>query len=187
MTTLGRAFVGMGLVSPVVAFFVLFPPMVCSQRASNERNASATLKTFASAQADFRQNDRDGDGVKQYWRGDVAGLYALLPKGSDEMIKLIELSAAGADLFPIVALDASAAPKAGYGFAALRFEDEAPGTLSPDRFAFVAAPDTLSAGQTVFAITQAGVLWERPARGGVRDLPAAFPLDPAAAGWTRVP
>ena len=41
---------------------------------SIERNASATLKSFASAQADFRGNDRDVDGIQQFWRGDVAGL-----------------------------------------------------------------------------------------------------------------
>ena len=200
MKLLVRSFVAMGLLSPLLVFgFLSFP--CCSQRVSNERNAGATLKTFASAQADFLQNDRDGDGVKQFWRRDVAGLYGLVPKGSNEMIKLIELSAAAADLTPVgaarlgdagpgvVGTDHYAVPaaKAGYWFAALRFEDEAPGKLAPDRFAFCAAPDTLAAGKPVLAITQDGVLWTRPAKGGVRDVPAAFPLDPAAAGWTTLP
>jgi hypothetical protein len=186
MTRTGKTFVALGLLSPLAVVVVLGGGIVCPQWMSNERNASATLKTFASAQADFRSNDRDGDGVKQVWRGDVAGLYTLRPKGSDEAIKLIERSAAMADLRLATAppADWEVAPKAGYWFAALRFEDEAPGKLAPDRFAFVAAPDTLKAGKTVFAITQAGAVWRRPARGGVGDLPTAFPLDPAAAGWT---
>ena len=44
-----------------------------SYRNGPERSPSASLKTIASAQADFRANDRDGDGVQQFWRGDIAG------------------------------------------------------------------------------------------------------------------
>jgi len=74
-----------------------------------ERNASASLKTLATAEADFRANDRDGNGVNDYGTGDVYGLYGLIPvtAGSTTLpadatstavfIKLVETSAAGAD------------------------------------------------------------------------------------------
>lgn len=63
---------------------------------SHQVHASTTLKTISSAQADFRVNDRDGDGVNQFWRADIAGLYALAP-GGGPAIRLIELSTAAAD------------------------------------------------------------------------------------------
>ena len=64
---------------------------------------SGGLKTIASAQADFRGNDRDGNGRQDFWRDDIAGLYTIVPVGSQEAIKLIELSVAGADEAPIIA------------------------------------------------------------------------------------
>ena len=57
-------------------------PMFVSS-GSMERNSSASLKTIVTAQADFRANDRDGNGVADYWRGDIAGLYVLKPQGSE--------------------------------------------------------------------------------------------------------
>ena len=114
---------------------IAIPGLLSSQRASNERNASASLKTLASAEADFRGNDRDGNKIQDFWAIDVSGLYGVLPVGSSEMIKLIELSVAGADWYPNQ--DASAAlgdtglgqippltytvqaPKAGYWYEAM--------------------------------------------------------------------
>ncbi|HZE97014.1 MAG TPA: DUF2950 family protein [Planctomycetota bacterium] len=91
-----------------------------------ERNASTILKTITSAQADFRANDRDGDGVPQFWRGDIAGLYTLTPLGGGPAIKLIELSLACADERPVTNLSPYGVPeaKAGYWFRALRHTDE---------------------------------------------------------------
>jgi hypothetical protein len=105
--------------------------------ASNERNGSTTLKTFASAQADFRANDRDGNKIQDFWTGDVAGLY-LLKSADGEMIKLIEISAAAADAKPLAKGAAGgrhpglegvavAAPKAGYFFQAMT-HDKSSGT-----------------------------------------------------------
>src|SRR5262245_51941482 len=48
------------------------------------------LHVLAAAQADFRANDRDGDGDKNFWRADIAGLYALAP-GGGPAIKLAPL------------------------------------------------------------------------------------------------
>lgn len=93
--------------------------------ASNERNASACLKTIATAEADFRANDRDNNRVNDYWVGDVAGLYSL--KEGGQSIKLIEVSMALADAAPLEAGAAGGkipaltdfgqpAPKAGYHY-----------------------------------------------------------------------
>jgi hypothetical protein len=75
--------------------------LVASQRASNERSASTALKALASAEADFRANDRDWNGVNDFWTADVKGLYTMtaanIPGSADASIKLIELEAAAAD------------------------------------------------------------------------------------------
>lgn len=79
---------------------IAIPGLLSSQRASNERNASASLKTLASAEADFRGNDRDGNKVQDFWVQDIAQLYGMDPIGQTEPIKLIEVSVAGADTTP---------------------------------------------------------------------------------------
>jgi type IV pilus assembly protein PilA len=120
---------------------IAIPGLLASQRASNERNASASMKTLATAQADFRSNDRDGNHVNDFWVRDVAGLFTISPPGatSSAAIKLIEVSVAGADTSALAAAGgnwtasgASAAstetpvtsfilssPKAGYWYYAL--------------------------------------------------------------------
>src|SRR5574342_594878 len=76
---------------------IAIPGLLASQRASNERSASASLKTLATANADFQANDRDANRLKDYWTVDVSGLYVLVPAGATEMVKLIEISVAAAD------------------------------------------------------------------------------------------
>ena len=72
-----------------------------------ERIAVAVLKTIATAQADFRSNDRDGNKISDFWTADVAGLYCMTSsrvKGNDDPpMKLIELSTAAADAAPLKA------------------------------------------------------------------------------------
>ena len=117
---------------------IAIPGLLSSQRASNERNASTSLKTLTSAQADFRSNDRDGNHVSDFWCANVAGLYTMTSGAitgatanstTDPSIKLIELSLASADAdgnTPTaggenLALTNFAVPsaKAGYWYAAL--------------------------------------------------------------------
>src|SRR5215470_5957140 len=84
---------------------IAIPGLLSSQRASNERNASTTLKTLTSAEADFRANDRDWNHVNDFWTADVKGLYTMTSAGArgaagdaaDPPIRLIELIAAAAD------------------------------------------------------------------------------------------
>lgn len=116
---------------------LMVPGLAQSRRASNERQASASLKTMASAEADFRANDRDGNGVNDFWTGDVKGLYTMTSAAvrgargdpSDPPLRLIELPLAASDVdrTQISAggenMDLSAfalpAPKDGYWTAAL--------------------------------------------------------------------
>jgi hypothetical protein len=152
----------------------------------NERNASTSLKTIAAAQFDFRSADRDWNEVKDFWRRDIAGLYAHSPAAdaSHTPLKLIELSVAGADDRPVCDLTpyAVASPKAGYRFRALLHEDEqAP---SPDRFAACAFPDTPGAGKWTFIIDEENFVYRKklgPQRGLDR-----YPRDPLKSGWERI-
>src|SRR5882672_2609499 len=84
---------------------IAIPGLLSSQRASNERNSSTSLKTLTSAEADFRANDRDWNHVNDFWTADVKGLYTMTSAAVsgatnstiDPAIKLIELSVASAD------------------------------------------------------------------------------------------
>jgi hypothetical protein len=117
--------------------------------ASNERNASACLKTLASAEADFRANDRDGNKVNDFWTGDVAGLYTL--KSGGDSIKLIELSIALADAAPLEAGAAAGqyvapstlgnpGPKAGYHYRVMT-HDNSSGKSEPYATSTGGTPD----------------------------------------------
>jgi hypothetical protein len=153
----------------------LCAPLNPGRRASNERTVMTTLKMLASAQADFRANDRDQDGVKQFWRGDVAGLYALSPNGGSA-IKLIPLDVAASDDSPLIPALPGARWKAsnGYRIRAIRSADEDPKKLDPDRFAFVAYPASPSAGKYVYIINENNSLFRSAYPYGVID---AFPTD----------
>lgn len=125
---------------------IAIPGLLSSQRASNERNASTSLKTLSSAEADFRANDRDWNHVNDFWTFNVHGLYtmtsAAVPGGTansttDPSIKLIELSVASADSdttttpttedVPLACFAVSSA-KAGYWYIGLILDDTLSGT-----------------------------------------------------------
>jgi len=98
-----------------------------------ERQASACLKTIATAEADFRSNDRDGNRINDFWTADVAGLFTIQPAPGGGSIKLIEASVAAADAAPLddgaadgkyVGIEkfATRAPKSGYSFLAMTLD-----------------------------------------------------------------
>ncbi len=85
---------------------IAIPGLLAAQRSSNERNASASLKTLGTAEADFRSNDREGNLINDFWTGDVQSLCIILPMDGtgapaadlpQNIIKLIEPSVAAAD------------------------------------------------------------------------------------------
>lgn len=157
-------------------------PLTRSAGFSNERSGGASLRTIAAAQADFRGNDRDGNGVLDYWRADIAGLYVL--KSAGEMLKLIELSVAGADGKPTTDVESVAvrSPKAGYWYRTLRFKDEV--VPDPQRFAAIAYPDTPSAGRNFFIISHENTIYKKAVDGG--PVPEVYPEDPVKEGWAKL-
>jgi hypothetical protein len=123
----------------------MLPGLMTTYRPSVERKPDTSLKTIIAAQEEFRLKDLDGDGVRQFWRADVAGLYTLRPRSdpAKPILKLIELSVACADDRPQnndLEQYAVRAPKAGYWFRAIRHADEK--SPSPDRYAVIAIPST---------------------------------------------
>src|SRR4051812_19886412 len=81
---------------------IAIPGLISTQRSSYERGSSTSMKTIAVAEADFRTNDRDGNGVNDFWTHDMKGLYCLTncavvgrAGGTvDPPIRLIELALA---------------------------------------------------------------------------------------------
>ncbi len=157
-------------------------PLTMTAGFSNERSASASLKTIAMAQADFRGNDRDGNGVQDYWRADIAGLYLFRTAG--EMIRLIEISVAGADGKPTTPVESIAvrSPKAGYWFRALRFKDES--APDPQRFAAIAYPDRPAVGRNFFVVSHDRTIYKKAVADG--PAPEVYPEDPLKEGWTKL-
>ncbi len=159
-------------------------------KSSNDRNASASLKTLTSAQADFRSNDRDGDQKLDYWVGDVAGLYCIETNG--QPIKLIEVSVAGADVAPKtnVAKWATPSSKAGYSYAVIPFKadgtpyDEGNGR-NPSAFAFCAFPAKYESwSRYTLIVDEANTIYRKDIPDPKRIL--RWPKDLAAEGWTKL-
>jgi hypothetical protein len=86
-------------------------------QAENERSATTSLKLLASAQADLRANDRDANGVHDFWTADVTGLYR---------IGLIDRVLGEADAEPLLPLRPNPVPYKGYYFRALDADDSNP-------------------------------------------------------------
>jgi hypothetical protein len=135
------------------------------------------LKTLALAQEDFRTNDRDRDRVNQFWRADVAGLYALAP-GGGPAIKLIELQVAAADDRPLAHLQRFAVQEAcsGYWYRAIRHADEDPKTPDLHRFAYCVFPDSASAGKYIYVLDERNTVYYRSVADGRRGI-EVFPTD----------
>jgi hypothetical protein len=117
---------------------IALPGILAAQRHGGERTWMAYLRTLATAEVDFRSNDRDGDRAHNFWIYDVYSLYAMEPSADGtspgagwdpaRAIKLIEPSLAAADasgrpLLPGVVAPAAAigefTPKGGYVYLAL--------------------------------------------------------------------
>jgi len=181
---LGVCFVGGGVL-------VLAPEFLQPARPPAERNASAALKTLRTAQLDFRNNDRDGNGRHDFWRGDIAGLVTIVPRGMpaevQNSIKLIEPSVALADDRPLtdeLAAFGRRGPKGGYLFLAIRHEGET--EPSPDRFAACAFPAVyVKSGRWTFIVDERNEIYKRDLGrpGGIEVIPDEATLQRK---WSRV-
>lgn len=182
------------------AFALALPGLLSPTcRGSPERTAATALKTLTTAQADFRANDRDNNKVNDFWVRDVAGLYTLTPAGSEEPLKLIELSVAGADDAPSPETArargevAEPAPKFGYLYRALLLYEDEKGRRTPydegqgrntSKFGFIAYPVGEHAErQPTFLINEENSVWKKHLKGGRVD---TCPYDFAKAGWSKL-
>ncbi len=179
----------------VIAFVIVVPGLLMSGRAPNQRNASSSLKSLFSGNADFRSNDRDGNEVNDYWVGDVSALYFLQRGG--EAIKLIEPSVANADGAPLAPLP-DRSPRAGYLYAVMKIDEtgqpyDQGGGRNRNKFAYCAYPEKYKEGswpnahiyetKLSFIINEDGVMWKKDLKGA----PATqWPRDLAAEGWTKL-
>ena len=121
---------------------------------------------MATAQHDFRQNDRDGNGTNDFWHGDLADLYFMTV--GPNRIELIERTIADADVSREVPV-----PKAGYLYKAIR---------CPDGFAACSFPDPATSLRWTFIINHDNVMYKKDldGQGGID----VWPNDPRADGWS---
>ena len=126
----GPSLVGAVLLSGALTVLLLawwLPLRARERMASNERAACEALKQIATAEGDFRSNDRDGNRINDFWVGDVAGLYTLTSRlFPGTPIRLIPLDLARADARPLDRTLGGPAARSGYFFVVLQFHhDEA--------------------------------------------------------------
>ena len=175
-----------GAAVPVLAIVaaIAIPGLLASQRAANERHASVSLKMIATAEADFRSNDRDGNKLNDFWTGDVRSLHGMVVHGAP--IMLIESAIAQADTSP--GGSGAAVPKMGYYFSAVETDEEGKPYdqgkgRNPMQFAFCAYPANPASGRRTFIVNEDNTVWSI-VNGGKRV--TRWPARPEAAGWKRL-
>jgi hypothetical protein len=187
-------FMGVGVLIAIIAI----PGLMSSQRASNERNASTSLKTLTSAEADFRANDRDWNHVNDFWTADVSGLYYLKSPDTGIEIKLLEERVANADAKPVFRLPHGTVETQGYFFQALERDDSATGTdrsykVDTDKsgrrvhneakFGFCAFPKSGRDGKYIFFVNENNTIF----RVDTSHPKEAFPSDQELKSyWSRM-
>lgn len=98
MIVVGVCIAGCGIVAVIAA--IAIPGLLRARIASNERNASASLKSLVTAEENFKSNDLDGNLVNDYWTADVAGLYCIEDiKTGNAIAALNDIGVASADLY----------------------------------------------------------------------------------------
>lgn len=158
----------------------------------NHEAAVRTVITIPTAQADFRSNDRDGNGQNDFWAADLSGLYRLVVcdqfSGRTGPIRLIEPETAAADAAPLewgtlADLPCERKARNGYWFKALAPEGSVDGR-NPACFALSAYPEKYGvSGRYTFLLTEDCRPWRKDLKGA--DL-SAIPADPESEGWELV-
>jgi hypothetical protein len=149
-----------------------------ADRAANERSASMALRQLASVEAEFRANDRDKNGVNDFWTGDISGLYSLdVGAGA---LQLIPREIAEADAAPLKPLVPAPVPYKGYLFRVLevdhfdmdpkneRYQQDTGGkppmgnVHHPAKFAFIAYPARYPTnGKYSFVVSESNTVFRK--------------------------
>jgi len=166
-----------------------YPNAIRDTLARNDRIAVTMLYTLRSAEADFREHDRDGNGIQDYWTGDVAGLHRF---------GLIERAVAEADAHPLVPLVPKPVPYHGYLFSVMVGDDTTtppePYAQETDRksgkvhhrskFAFCAYPaEPGVTGSTIYITHESYSGFSCPAKES--SVPINWPKDTDTMKWNR--
>jgi hypothetical protein len=159
------------------------------RRSETEQGGRTALRTLCTAEAEFRAKDRDGNGVRDFWTGDVAGLYKF---------GLIPRELAEADSAPVLPLVSQPIPWKGYFFRALTADDSetppAPYQEDTDgksgkvhslsRFGFVAYPaEGITAPKLMWVINENNTSFGH--RAGIPP-PQNWPPDSILKTWSKI-
>ena len=176
MPRLAAAFFG---IVAVILLVLLWRPAI-PDRALNEQKASEVLSRLSAAEAYYRATDRDGNGIKDFWTGDVAGLYP-------EPEQILDRGIAEADASPLHPLVPRPVPYYGYYFIALRQDESAspPEDFAQDtdqksgkvhhlsKFAFCAFPAEMGVtGKYVYIVNQGSTQYRMPLNPPPKNWPA---------------
>lgn len=201
-----------GIVVVLALLAVLAVPFILERHhEGGEPRYLGTLRTLATAEADFKTNDRDGNGVEDFWVADVSGLYRIHSKGVP--IKLIDprqaladrrpsrptdftgemTFAAGAKPVVFSALQETPEAFAGYHFVMLESYEEKPGVWvkydggsgrNPKRFGLCAVPALYTEkSRYTFIHSEETITWKKDTSGLI---PEGFPHDPEKEGWAKL-
>ena len=172
---------------------IAIPALVRARMAAGETVAIGSMRSLMAAEAVWRQNDTDGNGIPDYWTADVYGLYACADSAGQPM-KTVDAALANADRFPSSDPGVSGrrpyytAPpqprplaKSGFLFEALGKDPQGkPYALdgdgdgkaceNPEKFGFRASRETPGAGGgRIYQMSEEGVIYWR--EGGRHAMP----------------
>jgi len=171
----------------IILAFLSIPYPVCGGRISaNESSAIGTLKLLSSAEAIWRQQDCDGNGINDYWTYDISCLHRAYRKDNETKLAFISIDVARADMAPASIAggitpfgnpqieswaNVITCPKSGYRFQAMVTDEKGlPYNQNPigpnkitatnsHKYAFVAYPDVYAtSGINTFIINEEGTI-----------------------------
>jgi hypothetical protein len=157
-----------------------------------DMSASLLMRTLVNVQAMVKFTDADGNGVEDYWTGDVAGLYGMQDAAGNR-IMMIPRSMAAADAAALenYGLDATGQANQGYLFRVM-ITDETGAVYQADgdgdgnavthaeRFGICAYPETYEPGKKTLIVNQLGTVYGKD-NGGVAVM--TWPKDLEQDGW----
>jgi hypothetical protein len=167
-------------------------------RNQNERAAFFALVTVDQSELYFRADDKDRNGIQDYWTGDVAGLHSIQVDG--QPIAILPRRLAEADAAPLTPLVPNPIPYQGYYLMALDPEEHKdPAEPSPKdrdsksrelhnmkRYCFCAFPVGPETGDRVWIIVEGGKMFR--SKEGVVVPPRSRPKDMTPNGdWEVLP
>jgi prepilin-type N-terminal cleavage/methylation domain-containing protein len=201
-TTAGFTLIELMIVIAIIAIIaaIAIPSLMRSRIVANESNAKNSIKTLHTVQATWRNGDTDGNGTKDYWTLDIAGLYGV-PDSNGDPVAQIQVNFARADGGggATYSLASIGIPMAGYLYQAMSTDadgndynqdPDSDGTSNSNAnlYGVCAYPDNFGAtGRQTVIIDQQGVVYTKDNGGVPQDSwPGDDPTDPGNGAWATV-